>query len=1200
LFVREKIRKGEVSGSFNGAVLLADIVGFTSRFDRMTDLGAEGAELISSEVSSTLSAVVEACADFGGFPVSFAGDAVTVVFPDGLEAATAAHRKVNLISREYVLPLRISVGEGRIVWNAVPMEGWTFYSFQGSAVRQALAPDHSGTEEQASLPVAVDESSAMDFGDLPSDSFISRELFAGEINNEFRQVINIFLSLENRGGSNCPTEFQHLVLRLAEDLGGFVSGLEAGKEDYHILVVFGAPVSNEDDSRRADYFLQQVFAQSNGRVKAGIAMGLVFSGLLKTPLLESYTVLGPSVNLAARLHSVAEWNSVYSGPLFNRVSRLKLRRTEEITLKGISLPVQAMVISPWQKRMDSTDPVPPLIERGPLLEKFEALLREDGVQLLITGVSGIGKTRFAEELCAKMEGVYILHIRSEGISGEGSGIHSRWLGEWMGFDPAEDGLASFREKLYSFIGLLEDLGSSAAWECADELLRAESVLAAMAGLQWEKSLYQGLDPRGRFQNTVSVTAAFIKGHCLLHRTVMVFDDIQWLDTDSVTFLAAVIKELKSSRPAVLLLARPGLNQTIKDLGLSPEETGLPALSPDGCRSFLQWSLSRDPTDKLLDWFHTRTEGIPFFMEQYAMMLTSALDPPDVESFPGSIHALLVARLDRLDPVLKLSVLTASVLGRVFDPRVLRDLLQETSLDSVLRSGETERIWEHTADGLFSFVHVLLQEAAYNLQLHSERKKLHKKAAEVMKSMWSSMPEKARSIAWHLEKSDQNEEAASRYFIAGKYSYSRRLITSCLEQMRKVLDLSKDASIRLKAHETIYELYVSTGDLDLAGKAIESAARESLVPEDRARIQLMRANLATNIGKSHDAEALLDGIETVNPLLRAEVLNLRGRILMLQARTEDAMTLLLDVHEEFKNGTAEQRLLAVKALGNASGCMLRLDMRKQAEKPLKQVLSYAVRTGNLVMETLAVGNLALVYKYLSGRQKDAISMTRRHLELAKRTGSRLLELQAMGNLGSLLEMEASTPEVFELLESAVGLSRKYGGLEALSISLANLGRAFQRVGKLEKALDLMKASLTVCEEQGIDVHRIDYTFEAAHILLDLGRLDEAEDLFSEISGRSGIESYDYSIAWYKGKLLRLRGKREESRKVLTEGLKTAEFPELKFNLLEQLYLLTGDRKILEECLEYGEEMQRSAPRWYFESVLDRLRRETDSNRPVISS
>ncbi len=98
-FIKEMITKGEISGTFQGAVLLADIIGFTSRFDRMAELGAEGAELISKEVSNTLSKVVNVCSDLNGFPVSFAGDAVTLVFPDGLEKAEQASGLINRSTR---------------------------------------------------------------------------------------------------------------------------------------------------------------------------------------------------------------------------------------------------------------------------------------------------------------------------------------------------------------------------------------------------------------------------------------------------------------------------------------------------------------------------------------------------------------------------------------------------------------------------------------------------------------------------------------------------------------------------------------------------------------------------------------------------------------------------------------------------------------------------------------------------------------------------------------------------------------------------------------------------------------------------------------------------------------------------------------------------------------------------------------------
>ena len=1189
------IRRGEVSGNFNGAVLLADIIGFTSRFDRMTELGAEGAELVSREVSKTLSAVVEICARFGGFPVSFAGDAVALVFPDGLEEAQLACQQILTLDPGSFLPLRSSVGVGTVVWDAIPMDGWTFYSFQGSAVRNAAIAS-SNCSVEPPVPAAVDdESISVSTEASLVDCFNPPALFGDSAVNEFRRVINIFISLENRAGRDCPRSFQEFVLKVAGELGGYVSGLEAVSEDYHILVVFGAPISREDDSRRADTFLRRVFAEANGRIKAGTASGLVFSGLLSTPLLESYTVLGPSVNLAARLHSSAGWNSVYSDSVFNNLSRLGIRSEKEISLKGISSPVKTIVLSPWKKRTAPADPVPPLIERDELLHQIESELERDDAQVLLTGVTGIGKTRLATELSRRMGDAYAIPIRCESSSGGSSDIFSRLFGEWIGSDTGKGGLTAFRGRLYGFIDMLDELDDSAAVEVSGELLRAESVLAAMAGFHWERSLYQGLDPRGRFQNTVSVTAALIRGHNLLKRTVLFFDDLQWMDPDSVILLAAVLKELGENRPPVVLLARPGLEDTVRDLGLTPLEIDLPPLSREGCNSFLEWSLKREPSVRLLDWFHLRTEGIPFFMEQYAMLLTSAEDIPDEDEFPGNLHALLVARLDRLESNLKETVLAASVLGRTFDPGILQQIIPGDDLEETLLEGVVERVWERAGDGMFSFIHVLLREAAYNLQLHSERRRLHTKAAEEMKRQWAHLPEKAHRIAFHLEQSDQWEDGAEWFFKAGKHSFSRSMLTTSHEQMQKVLLLSPAVSTRLDAHRMIFDLYSFSGAWKEAEEAIRVAALEDLSHGERARIQMMRVNLATNLGKPKEASELLDGIEKANPELRPQILNHRGRILMLQARTEEAMYLLLDVHKELKNGTYEEKLIGIKALGNASGCMLRLGMRSEAEEPLKQVLAYAVETVNLVMETLAVGNLALVYKYQSGRHNEAVSMTRRHLELARKTGSRLLELQAVGNLGTMLEREASTPEVFELLEEAVELSRKYGGNESLSISLANLGRGYQKVGRLEQSLEFFQAALGICSKEGMSIHQLDYAFETAHVLMDLGLLDQAQEQIRQIDQLQIPEDYLYSSLWCKSRLLRLQGRKKEAAAVLRAGLKKFEEGLENFEILQELYLSTGDRNVLEQCVKHGEKYYIEEPQWSLRKRLDELKKDIESIR-----
>jgi class 3 adenylate cyclase/tetratricopeptide (TPR) repeat protein len=1180
--ILRSISHGELAGSFPGAAVTADIRGFTSRFQGMAGMGTEGAEQISREVSDTLSGVVEICSTHGGFPVSFAGDAVTVVFPDGVETAGRACGLVHARPSGISLPLKTTVGSGQVIWDAIPRDSWTFFSFQGSALSLAADDEVTCPVAGGSVPAPVSQSP------VPGACFLPPDLFPEGVVNQFRQVTSIFLSIENRAGCLCPREFQTKVLELAGEMGGFVSGLHAGGAGQRLLVVFGAPVTREDDPDRADSFLRGVFSSASGRVRAGAATGLVFSGAIRTPMLESYTVLGPSVNLAARLHDAAVWNSVYGDPVFNQSSRLGMRSELGLTLKGFSGVVNALVLSPWKQRRETRGSTPPLIERGEVLELVERDL--SGSSVLLQGDTGMGKTRLVEELQRRRGDAFFMNLRCRSLPASGSDIFGSWFGEWLGGRDRQEGLPAFKEKLYGFIGRLEDLDDPAAFHAADELLRAESFLAALVGLGWERSLYEGLDPQGRFSNTVAALASFIRGNSLLGPMVVTVDDLQWISPDSLGLLSAVLAELGEHRPPLLLLSRPDSGDTVSALGITPRVHELRPLSLDGSRAFLQWSLGRAPSDDLLEWFHKRTEGIPFFMEHYAGMLESAESPPCDDSFPGSLHALLVARLDRLGPELRRAVLCASVLGREFDREILDVLCPEGHAGDLVERGVRERVWRVEQDGSCSFVHILLREAAYRLQLQGERLPLHEKAADGMARLWGDKPERAAIIAHHMEMAGRGADAADWYMRAGEYSLSRRMTTSCRFQLEKVLEFSSDPAQRMTAHRLLFDLVVSTGDIERANEAIDRAALETRDdPSMQAVIKLMRANLAVNGGRPGDALEHLRGLEDMNPSLRPEVMHLRGRISVLEGRNDIALELLLDVYREFRSGTPEERLLAYKALGNACGCMLRLRERlEQAEESLKMVRDYAREAGNLLMETLSVGNLALVYKYLPNRMMDAMRISREHMELARRTGSRLVELQATGNLGSLMEKLDPSPEAFGLLERSVELARRYGGGDTLSIALANLASACGRVGRREDACRLFSEVLEVCREHGLGLHRVDYALEMSNVLVDMGRLDEAEGLINQVREWGFPEDYVSYYSCSLGKLLVARGRNGEAARVISEALSGPCDALERFDLLRQLYLASGDREVLARCLSEGDLLQKEHPHWDTAAKLAELR------------
>lgn len=1188
--VRRAADAGRLRGSFPGAALIADICDFTSRFESISGLGARGAEQVSSEVSQTLSAVVEVCGRHGGWPVGFAGDAVTLVFPDGAGAAARARSELQAQGGQGLLPLRVSVGDGAVCWDVIPMDGWTWFSFQGSALRLASGPQPECAAKPGA-PASAAESPGLGMPPANAEQFMPPHLFPQGFVNEFRHVTSIFLSVENRAGKDCPRGFQELVLEEAASLGGYVSGLEAGADDYRILVVLGAPLSREDDADRCDALLERVFAGASGRVRAGAARGLVFSGLVSTPLLDSYTVLGPSVNLAARLHDAAGWNSVLAGPVFARTSRLAVEGGREMLLKGMADPVSAQLLSAWKRRKAARDAVPPLLGRQRELEELSEALNGAERTVLLCGEVGIGKTRLAEELRGPDPASEYVFLRCQDTPSTSPDLFGKWLEELLDAGAGVVSLRSFRHWLYGLVDRLEALEDRRAAEAADELLRAESVLAALLGLDWEGSLYRSLDPEGRMRNTVAVIEALLRGLDLLGRVVVCVDDFQLMDADSARLLGAVLEELGESRPPVLLVSRPGGEDKAADIGLSPEVIRLGPLGPGDSRRFLEWSLGRAPSRGLLDWFHRRTEGIPFFMEHYAGMLDSPVAVPDDDSFPGSLHAVLVARLDRLPASLRGTALLASVLGREFDAEVLKEMGGVDRVAASIDRGVRERVWEPTSADRYRFVHALLREAAYRLQLHAERRRLHRRAAEVMADLWRSMPARAGVVGHHFEQAGCGARAAEWYMTAGRHALSRRMTSSCESWMERVLKLATDLPQRMAAHRTLYDLHSSSGSWDRARAEISRAAQEDgLDGVQRAAVGMMRANLATNLGRPAEALRELKGLEEADPGLRGQILHHRGRILMLQGRLEEAEAHLMSVYDELADGSEEERRIAFKALGNACGCLLRIDggARKAAEG-LREVLAYARDEGDILMETIAVGNLAVACKYIPGRLDEATDLTRKHVELARRIRSRLIELQALGNLGALMERESSSQEALDVLEESMRLSRRYGGSEAHSVALANLGNALKRAGRSAEALEMLNQAMAVCETQGVSLYRAAYVVELVDVLLDMGRLREAERHLDRLAELEVVEGKCWQVLLMWGRLRRLQGRGEEAQKLLMRALDETPDGRSRFDVLRQLYLTTEDPDLLRECVAQGRKVMAQVPHWDLRRMIEELER-----------
>src|SRR3954468_17256168 len=139
--------------------------------------------------------------------------------------------------------------------------------------------------------------------------------------------------------------------RLAREVERFGGSVDKFIGD-NVMALFGAPVAHEDDAERAvraglgmQHAMEEINEQlreSHGvtlALRVGVNTGEVVAGAVG----EAYTVVGDTVNVAARLQSAAERGSVTVGERTMRASAnaISYRELEPLTLKGKAEPVRA-------------------------------------------------------------------------------------------------------------------------------------------------------------------------------------------------------------------------------------------------------------------------------------------------------------------------------------------------------------------------------------------------------------------------------------------------------------------------------------------------------------------------------------------------------------------------------------------------------------------------------------------------------------------------------------------------------------------------------------------------------------------------------------------------------------------------------------------------------------------------------------------
>jgi class 3 adenylate cyclase/predicted ATPase len=585
-----------------------------------------------------------------------------------------------------------------------------------------------------------------------------------------------------------------------------------------VLVYFGYPQAHEDDAERAvraglgviDAVRRLDIASVKLRTRVGIATGLVVVGdLIGGGAVQERSVVGETPNLAARLQALAEPDTVVIAAGTRRLlgALFEYHDLGNIELKGIAAPVpvwQVLRASVVASRFEALrgSALTRLVGRD---EEIDLLLRRwarakagGGQVVLLSGEAGLGKSRMTAELEERLHSEPHLHLRyfcSPYHQDSALFPFIEQLGRASGFgreDPPSIRLEKLAALLAGAAPLDKDLDKDFAF-LADLLSLPAS----------ERHPLPNLSPQRKKERTLEALIRQLEALSQRQPLVMVLEDAHWIDPTSRELLDLVVSRVSSLPVLLIVTSRPDFQ---------PPWTGQPqvwvlALTRLDQRERIALAIQvagKALPDEVVAQIADRTDGVPLFVEELTKgVLESGLLREEADRYvlddafpplaiPSTLHDSLLARLDRLAPVRLVAQIGAAI-GREFSYGLLRTVsrLPEGELQAALtRLVASELVFQRGTppDAVYSFKHVLVQDAAHGSLLRDVRRQVHAQIAEALEtyspSLTDSQPE---LLAQHYTEAGLIEKSVAYWGKAGRKSAARSAMVEAAAQLQKALD-----------------------------------------------------------------------------------------------------------------------------------------------------------------------------------------------------------------------------------------------------------------------------------------------------------------------------------------------------------------------------------------------------------------------------
>jgi class 3 adenylate cyclase/predicted ATPase len=985
-----------------------------------------------------------------------------------------------------------------------------------------------------------------------------------------------------------------------------------------VLVYFGYPEAHEDDPERAVRAALELVAEVGGlkthaslQTRVGIATGLVVVGdLIGSGSAQEQTIVGKTPNLAARLQGIAAPNMVViaegTRKLLGHLFELEDLGAQD--LKGISGPEPAWAVlrpSSAESRFEAlhTSELTELVGREEelelLLRRWSRVMNGEGQVVLLSGEAGIGKSRLIAALFERLATEPHTRLRYYcSPQHTDSALYPiiNQMERAAGFAHGDSGQTKLDK--------LDALLSQSFTPSEDKALFAELLSLPNDG----RYLKLELTPQQRRQRTLEAltrqTVALAEQRPLL----TIFEDVHWIDPTSLEALGRGVDRIKAVGVLLIITHRPEFEPPW--LG-RPYVTALTLnrLSERDIASMIDRMIGNKalPANVRKD-IVERTDGIPLFVEEMTKAVleaesegdaqqTAAAVPPSALAVPASLHASLMARLDRLGSAKEVAQIGAAI-GREFSYALMAAVARKAEADL---ASALDRL---TAAGLlfrqgapphanYLFKHALVQDAAYGTLLREPRRVLHARIAETLESQFTEIAEnRPELLARHCTEAGLVEKAAGLSGKAGQRSLERSALVEAVEQLTRAVGqiASLPATPARRREEIKLQVALITPLMQVKGHA----AAETKAAAERARLLIEEAEA---VGEPPEDPLLLFSVfysfwVAAHAAFNGDMMRglaaqflafaekqgatipimvghrLMGSSLMLTGdiaegrKHYDQAVALYDPATHRSVTTRFGQDLGIANLAYRSLALWLLGYPKAARTDSDNSVKEARETGHGTTLILALTFLSVNDLLASSDYAAAKTTTDELVALSDEKGA--LFWKAHGNLlrGQLFALEGQATEAVEAISSSLATIRSTGTKMYVPWFLMCLSTAHADLGQFDVAWRSISEAMTQIETTEerwceAEVNRI-----AGEIALKSPEPDAAKagayfERALAVARQQQAKSWELRAAMSLARLWRDQGKVQQARELLapvygwfTEGFDTRDLKEAKA-LLDEL-------------------------------------------------